>query len=159
MKLDKVLSISGKPGLYELKAQTRGGFVAESMLDGKKISVNLRHNVSLLSEIAIYTYTEEVPLREVFQKISEKQNGGEAISHKESKAKLEEYFSEILPDYDEDRVYVSDIKKIIQWYNLLVSKGYTDFSKAEDTAAEEESAEEEETTGKKQPKDSGGEEE
>ena len=96
MKLDKVLSISGKPGLYELKAQTRGGFVAESMLDGKKISVNMRHNVSLLSEIAIYTYTEEVPLREVFQKIFDKEDGGEAISHKESKAKLEEYFSDCL---------------------------------------------------------------
>lgn len=153
MKLDKVLSISGKPGLYELKAQTRGGFVAESMLDGKKISVNMRHNVSLLSEIAIYTYTEEVPLREVFQKIYEKENGGEAISHKESKAKLEEYFSEVLPEYDEDRVYISDIKKIIQWYNLLVSKGYTDFSKSEETTSEE-TAESEKT-----PKEAGGEEE
>lgn len=158
MKLDKVLSISGKPGLYELKAQTRGGFVAESMLDGKKISVNLRHNVSLLSEIAIYTYSEEIPLREVFQKISDKENGGEAISHKESKAKLEEYFSEVLPDYDEDRVYISDIKKILQWYNLLVSKGYTDFSKAEETTSEE-TASEEETSKEKTPKDSGGEEE
>ena len=129
MELDKVMSISGKPGLYELMAQTRGGFVAESMLDGKKISVNMRHNVSLLSEIAVYTYTEEVPLREIFQKIKEKENGGEAISHKESKQKLEEYFSEILPDYDEDRVYISDIKKIIQWYNLLISKGITEFEK------------------------------
>lgn len=138
MKLDKVMSISGKPGLYELKAQTRGGFVAESMLDGKKISVNLRHNVSLLSEIAIYTYTEEVPLREVFQKIKEKENGSEAISHKESKAKLEEYFSEVLPDYDEDRVYSSDIKKIIQWYNLLISKGYDDFSKSDENTSDEE---------------------
>ncbi len=138
MKLDKVMSISGKPGLYELKAQTRGGFVAESMLDGKKISVNLRHNVSLLSEIAIYTYTEEVPLREVFQKIKEKENGGEAISHKESKAKLEEYFSEVLPDYDEDRVYASDLKKIVQWYNLLISKGYDDFSKPEEKSTDEE---------------------
>jgi hypothetical protein len=138
MKLDKVMSISGKPGLYELKAQTRGGFVAESMLDGKKISVNLRHNVSLLSEIAIYTYTEEVPLREVFQKIKEKEDGGQAINHKESKAKLEEYFREVLPDFDEDRVYVSDIKKIIQWYNLLVDKGITDFSKPEEKSADEE---------------------
>ncbi|WP_423819274.1 DUF5606 domain-containing protein [Salinimicrobium sp. TIG7-5_MAKvit] len=153
MKLDKVLSISGKPGLYELKAQTRGGFVAESMLDGKKISVNMRHNVSLLSEIAIYTYSEEVPLREVFQKIYDKENGGEAISHKESKAKLEEYFSEVLPDYDEDRVYISDIKKIIQWYNLLVSKGITDFSKGDENASEESSETE------KTPKDTGGEEE
>ena len=138
MKLDKVMSISGKPGLYELKAQTRGGFVAESMLDGKKINVNLRHNVSLLSEIAIYTHTEEVPLREVFQKISEKENGGEAISHKESKAKLEGYFSEVLPDYDQDRVYASDIKKIVQWYNLLISKGFDDFSKPEDKSTDEE---------------------
>ena len=138
MKLDKVMSISGKPGLYELKAQTRGGFVAESMLDGKKISVNLRHNVSLLSEIAIYTYTEEVPLRDVFQKMKEKEDGGEAINHKESKAKLEDYFNEVLPDYDEDRVYSSDIKKIIQWYNLLISKGYGDFSKADEEPSGEE---------------------
>lgn len=141
MELDKVMSISGKPGLYELKAQTRGGFIAESMLDGKKISVNMRHNVSLLSEIAVYTYTEEVPLREIFQKIKEKEDGGEAISHKESKQKLEEYFREILPDYDEDRVYVSDIKKILQWYNLLVSKGITNFESpegSEKTSDEEE---------------------
>ncbi|MEG9328831.1 DUF5606 domain-containing protein [Salinimicrobium catena] len=138
MKLDKVMSISGKPGLYELKAQTRGGFVAESMLDGRKLTVNLRHNVSLLSEIAIYTYTEEIPLREVFQKIKEKENGGEAINHKESKAKLEEYFSEVLPEYDEDRVYASDIKKIVQWYNLLISKGYDDFSAPEKESADEE---------------------
>lgn len=144
MKLDKVMSISGKPGLYELKTQTRGGFVAESMLDGKKITVNLRHNVSLLSEIAIYTYTEEVPLREVFQKIQEKENGEEAISHKESKNKLEEYFSDVLPDYDEDRVYTSDIKKIIQWYNLLVSKGVTDFTKPEDEKKDEKKSDEEE---------------
>lgn len=138
MELDKVLSITGKPGLYELKAQTRGGFVAESMLDGKKISVNLRHNVSLLSEIAIYTYSEEVPLREIFNKIKEKENGGEAISHKESKQKLEAYFGEILPDYDVDRVYISDIKKILQWYNLLVSKGITDFGESSPNKSDEE---------------------
>lgn len=136
MELDKVLSISGKPGLYELKAQTRGGFVAESMIDGKKISVNIRHNVSLLSEIAVYTYTEEVPLREIFQKIYEKENGGEAIGHKESKEKLENYFAEVLPDYDVDRVYISDIKKILQWYNLLVNKGVTSFQKEEPKGSE-----------------------
>lgn len=138
MKLDKIMSISGKPGLYELKAQTRGGFVAESMLDGKKITVNLRHNVSLLSEIAIYTYTEEIPLREVFKKVKEKENGGEAINHKESKAKLEDYFREVLPEYDEDRVYASDIKKIVQWYNLLIEKGYDDFSAPEEKSGDEE---------------------
>jgi len=139
MGLDKILAISGKPGLYELKAQTRTGFLAESLLDGKRLSVSIRHNVSVLSEIAIYTFTEEVPLREIFLKIQEKENGEQAISHKESKNKLEAYFSEILPDYDEDRVYVSDMKKVIQWYNILQSKGITDFSEAEeDKAATEE---------------------
>lgn len=137
MKLDKVLSISGKPGLYELKAQTRGGFLAESFSDGKKIPVSMRNNVSILSEIAIYTYTEEIPLREVFQKIFEKEEGKPSIDHKSSKNKLTDYFSEILPEYDEDRVYPSDIKKVIQWYNLLISKNVTDFSDPKD---EEDSA-------------------
>ena len=96
MSLEKILSISGKPGLYQLKNQTRGGFLAESLIDGKKISVSTRHNVSLLSEIAIYTLTEEVPLATVFSKISEKENGGEAINHKSSKDELEEYFFNVL---------------------------------------------------------------
>jgi len=136
MSLEKILSIAGKPGLYKLKTQTRGGFLAESLLDGKKISVSTRHNVSLLSEIAIYTLSEEVPLRDVFAKISEKENGGEAISHKVSKDQLEEYFFNVLPDYDEDRVYPSDIKKVVQWYNLLQKHGFSNFS--EDSSEEEE---------------------
>ena len=136
MSLEKILSISGKPGLYELKAQTRSGFLAESLIDGKKISVSGRHNVSLLSEIAIYTLTEEVPLREVFSKISEKENGGPAINHKASKDELEEYFFEVLPDYDEDRVYASDIKKVVQWYNLLQKHGITQFTEADSSEEE-----------------------
>ncbi|MCW5520348.1 DUF5606 domain-containing protein [Aureitalea sp. L0-47] len=136
MSLEKILSISGKPGLYELKTQTRSGFLAESLIDGKKISVSGRHNVSLLSEIAIYTLTEEVPLGKVFSKISEKENGGPAINHKSSKDELEEYFFEVLPDYDEDRVYPSDIKKVVQWYNLLQKSGVTQFT-AEDASEEE----------------------
>ena len=136
MNLEKILSISGKPGLYELKTQTRSGIIAESLQDGKKINVNVQQNVSLLSEIAIYTLHEEMPLREVFQKISNKENGGPAINHKVPKIELEEYFFEVLPDYDEERVYASDIKKVIQWYNLLQKKGMTQF--AEDAASEEE---------------------
>jgi len=139
MSLDKVLSISGKPGLYKLVAQTRGGFIAESLLDKKKISVNMQHNVSILSEIAIYTLQEELPLREVLSKIKTKENGKPtSVSHKESKDKLEEYFFEVLPDYDEDRVYASDIKKIIQWYNLLEKHNMLDFDKVEKSSDEEE---------------------
>lgn len=137
MGLEKILSISGKPGLFELKTQTRSGFLAESLLDGKKIAVSANQNVSLLSEIAIYTLNEEVPLRQIMQKIKDKENGGKAISHKEDKLKLEEYFFEILPDYDEDKVYASDIKKIIQWYNLLQEKDLMDFSEPTEEEAQE----------------------
>ncbi len=133
MSLDKILSIGGKPGLFKLLTQTRSDFVAESLLDGKKITVNFKSNVSVLSEIAIYTLQEEVPLREVFLKIQEKENGKKtSVNHKDDKLKLEEYFFEILPNYDEDRVYASDIKKVIQWYNILQEQGLTDFSPKEE---------------------------
>jgi len=123
MNLDKILSISGKPGLYALKVQTRTGFVAESLLDGKKSTVGLKVNVSLLSEISIYTLNEEKPLAEVMRNIAIKEDNGPAISHKEDNAKLVAYFTEILPEYDSERVYPSDIKKVLNWYNLLQSRG------------------------------------
>jgi len=133
MSIEKILAISGKPGLYELKIQTRTGFVAESLLDGKRITVGLRSNVSLLSEISVYTYDGEVRLAEVLRAIAEKEDNGPAISHKEDNAKLEAYFREALPAFDEDRVYASDIKKILNWYNMLQAKGLV--SKAEVVAA------------------------
>ncbi|MDG1871821.1 DUF5606 family protein [Flavobacterium frigidarium] len=123
MNLEKVLAISGKPGLYVLKVQTRSGFVAESLADGKKITVNLKSNVSLLSEISIYTYDGEKPLAEIMNNITKKEKNGPTISHKEDNATLLAYFREILTDFDEDRVYPSDIKKILNWYNILQAKG------------------------------------
>ncbi len=123
MTLDKILAIAGKPGLFALKVQTRTGFVAESLLDGKKVTVGLKSNVSLLSEISVYTYTEEKPLTEIMRAIAVKEDNGPAISHKEDNTKLVAYFLEILPDYDQDRVYPSDIKKILNWYNMLQAKG------------------------------------
>lgn len=139
MALEKVLAISGKPGLYKLVTQTRTGFIAESLIDQKRLAIGIQQNVSVLSEIAIYTLTEEVPLADVFRKISDKENGQEtAISHKDSKDKLEEYFFEVLPDYDEDRVYVSDIKKVIQWYNLLVKNDLLNLEEEVKTSDEEE---------------------
>ena len=128
MALDKVLAIAGKPGLFKLITQTRNGFIAESFLDKKRLSVSVHHNVSVLSEIAIYTLTEEVPLQNVFVKIKEKEEGNKtSVSHKDSKDKLEEYFFNVLPDYDEDRVYASDIKKVVQWYNTLQENQMLDF--------------------------------
>ncbi|GGG49513.1 hypothetical protein GCM10011414_19150 [Croceivirga lutea] len=144
MTLDKILAIGGKPGLYKMLTQTRSGFVGESLVDGKRVAVSIRNNVSILSEIAIYTLEEELPLREVFQKIKDKENGGKtSISHKDEKIKLEEYFFEILPNYDEDRVYPSDIKKIVQWYNILHDNDVTDFSDSDDEDSAKASSEEE----------------
>ena len=138
MALDKVLSISGKPGLYKLLTQTRSGFLAESLTDKKRISVGIQQNVSILSEIAIYTLEEEMPLKDVFKKISEKENGGEtSISHKVGKDQLEEYFFSILPNYDEDRVYSSDIKKVVSWYNTLLKNNLLDFTESDPSQEEE----------------------
>jgi len=123
MTLDKILAIAGKPGLFALKIQTRTGFVAESLIDGKKITVGLKSNVSLLSEISVYTYSEEKPLTEIMRTIAIKEDNGPAISHKEDNSKLIAYFLEVLPDYDQERVYPSDIKKIVNWYNMLQAKG------------------------------------
>ncbi|MDR0193954.1 MAG: DUF5606 domain-containing protein [Myroides sp.] len=139
MSLEKVLAISGKPGLYELLVQTRTGFIAESLADGKKSTVGLRNNVSLLSEISIYTYSDEVKLFEVFKNIATKENNGEAISHKEDNPTLVAYFREVLPEFDEERVYVSDIKKVLNWYNILQKRGLiAEAFTAEATATETE---------------------
>lgn len=124
MNVEKILAISGKPGLFELKVQTRSGFLAESLIDGKKITVGLRSNVSLLSEISMYTYSAEKPLVEIMRAIAIKENEGPTpVTSKDDNSKLIAYFKEILPDYDEDRVYASDIKKLLNWYNILQAKG------------------------------------
>ena len=124
MALEKIIAIGGKPGLYELIAQTKGGFVAESLVDKKRLTVSIRAKVSVLSEIAIYALDREVPLLEVFEAIHKKEEGKEtSVSPKADKLALEEYFFSILPNYDEDRVYASDMKKILSWYNLLLNSG------------------------------------
>lgn len=141
MNVEKILAISGKPGLYELKLQTRSGFVAESLMDGKKITVGMRSNVSLLSEISMYTYSEEKPLADIMRAIAIKENEGQAISHKEDNAALIAYFASVVPDYDQERVYASDIKKVINWYNILQAKGLV--SKEEPKVANAEAIKEE----------------
>lgn len=119
MELRTVLSIAGKPGLFKLIAQNKGGVVVESLLDGKRTSIPSTANVSSLGDIAIYTYEEEVPLRDVFKAMAEQTGGKEALSHKSSKDELEEFFGKVLPKFDQERVYASDIKKVVQWFNIL----------------------------------------
>jgi len=139
MKLDKIIAIGGKPGLFKLLTQTKSGFVAESLTDGKRLTVNLRNQVSVLSEISVFTLEEEKPLPEVFELLLQKENGStSSISHKADKLALEEYLFEILPNYDEDRVYPSDIKKIIRWYNILVEHKLLEISEDKEQDKEEE---------------------
>lgn len=151
MNVEKILAISGKPGLYELKIQTRTGFVAESLADKKKINVGLRSNVSLLSEISIYTNTGEIKLFEIFARIAKKENDQEAVSHKESESTLSAYFTEIVPDYDTDRVYISDIRKVLNWYNVIQKSGLAGVFSTALKQAEEKAQEENKEAEKKKP--------
>jgi hypothetical protein len=139
MEFSKIISVTGKPGLFQVVSQSKNAIIVESLLDQKRLAVNATQNVSLLENIAIYTYEEEVPLLTVFKTMFEKSEGKEAISHKESGKKLTAYFSEILPDYDDERVYTSNIKKVIQWFNLLVNSGM-DFSAIEESSETESEA-------------------
>jgi len=132
MKIEKIISILGKPGLYQIISQSKKAVIVESLADKKRFPVNAVHNISALSDIAIYTYNEEVPLRDVFYKMFIKQEGKKAIDPKSKKEELKSFFNEVLPEYDEDRVYTSNIKKIVQWYNLLVDAGF-DFNTLEET--------------------------
>ena len=137
MEFNKIIAVTGKPGLFNVVSQTKTGVIVESLNDKKRFPITSTQNISMLENIAIYTYEEEVLLLEVFKKIFTKEEGNKAISHKESSKKLENYFSEVLPEYDEERVYISNIKKVIQWYNILVKAGL-DFSKIESTSEEKE---------------------
>ncbi len=121
--LKDVLAISGQSGLYKRVSEASNKLIVESLETGKRMPVFSSLKISALEDIAIYTEEEEMPLVEIFHKIYEMEDGGEAISHKASANELKSYFAQVLPDYDKDRVYVSDIKKVIQWYNILSKKG------------------------------------
>lgn len=133
--LKLILSISGKPGLFKLVSQGRGNIIVESLVDKKKVPAYAHDKVISLNDISIYTLEGETPLREVLAAISVKENGAQASVDPKSDAKaLRAYFAEILPSYDDERVYPTDIKKVITWYNILTANGMTNFT---EEAAEE----------------------
>lgn len=130
---ERVLTISGKPGLYRLLSQGRNMFIVEAVDASKKrLPVHNSDKVVMLDDIAIYTDTEEIPLREVFAKILEKEGGVLSLDVKSSTPEeLVEYFESVMPDYDRERVYLTHIKKIYAWYNILVENGVVDFTREE----------------------------
>ena len=127
MEFNKIIAVTGKPGLFQVISQSKNAIIVQGINDTKTVAINATQNVSLLENIAIYTYEEDLPLLEVFKAMSEKTNGEKAISHKESGNKLSSFFAEVLPNYDDERVYTSNIKKVIQWFNILIDAGI-DFS-------------------------------
>ncbi|MDY3932193.1 MAG: DUF5606 domain-containing protein [Muribaculaceae bacterium] len=138
--LKKILSISGKPGLYRLISYGKGIIIVENVTDNKRMPAYTRDKIIALGDIAIYTDDTEVPLADVLTTIAEKYNS-QVLDTKlyKSAAQLQQFFEEVLPNYDHDRVYNTDIKKIISWYNTLISAGITDFSiKSEEESAKQE---------------------
>jgi hypothetical protein len=130
--LKEILSVTGKPGLFKLVSQGKNMLIVESLIDGKRIPAYTKDKVVSLGDIAIFTETAEVPLGQVLEVLKSKENG--AVSSLDPKAdndKLRKYMSEILPDYDRDRVYPSDIRKLISWYNILINAQITEFVKEE----------------------------
>lgn len=136
MDLSGIISISGRPGLFKVIAQGKNNIIVESLIDKKRIPAYATDRISALEDISIYTYDGEQPLKDVLSAIYDKEGGKEGPSHKEDISNLQSYMSEILPDYDEERVYASDIKKLFQWYNMLLNYGVLE-PEVEEAAVEE----------------------
>jgi hypothetical protein len=127
MELKEILAISGQPGLYKYVAQSTRGVIVESLLDGKRMNAAATARVSALTEISMFTDGDDIPLADVFTKIFEHTGGKESVDPKETPEKLKAAFAEVLPEYDRERVHVSDIKKCFAWYNTLIKAGFTKF--------------------------------
>lgn len=138
--IKKILSIAGRSGLYKLVSQGKNMLIVESLANGKRTPAYAHDKVVSLGDISIYTSENDVPLTEVFETIKEKNNGKPVDVKKMDDAEVRAYFAEILPEFDRDRVYTNDIRKVFAWYNDLIAAGVTEFKNneiAEDQAADE----------------------
>ncbi len=149
MDLSGIISISGRLGLYKVIAQGKNSIIVESLTEKKRFPAYASDRISALEDISIYTYEDDKPLKEIFDGLFSKAEGKEAPSHKEDISTLQEFLSDVLPNYDEERVYPSDIKKIFQWYNILLK---ADLLKPEEPATEEKAVEEKEEKAEKKAK-------
>jgi len=143
MNLTGILSVSGYGGLFKVVKQTKTGFIVESLVDKKRMQAFATSKISTLEEIAIYTETSEVHLKDVLKSIFKQEEGKIVnLTQKSASSEFKLYFDKILPDYDKERVYVSDMKKVILWYNLLVEQGLVDLEEDEKEKEESETSEE-----------------
>ena len=138
LDLKKVLSISGTPGLFEYVAPSKNGFIVESIATKQRSAVSANSKVTSLADVSIYTDDEETPLKKVLESMRDKLNGAEAMTSKSNPEQIKAFFAEVLPGYARDRFYVSHMKKVLDWYNVLAKYGSLEF--AEEEEAEEENA-------------------
>ena len=131
MNLEGIISITGKPGLFKIISQGNNVVIVENLEDKKRMPMTARYQANSLDEIAIYTSEDTAPLSNIFDIIAKKENAKQSISHKADKEDLIKYFEDILPNYDVERVYISDIKKVIQWYNTMQAAGLIKLAQAE----------------------------
>ena len=134
MNLKDILVISGMPGMFKFVSQGRHGIIVENLATQKRFNVPVSAKVSGLEDIAIFTDGEDLPLKEVFRKIYTQENGGPSIPHKSQDLVIKDYFANVMPEYDRGRVYVSDMRKIIQWYNALQSMGMIDLEEPDEAS-------------------------
>ena len=130
MNMETILAISGKPGLYKLVSSSNTGLIIEILDESKKRTpVFPTDRVTSLADIAMYTDSEDIALWKVLKNLGEKEGNKECLFNykKASKAELHDFFSQVLPSYDRDRVHDGDIKKLVQWYNILIKNGFTNF--------------------------------
>ena len=131
--LKGILAISGQPGLFKMIAEAKNNIIVESIETGKRMPVYSSSKVSALDDIAVFTDSGDVNLKEVLKAIYTKEEGGSAISYKSAPDQLKSYFAEVLPSYDRERVYISDIKKVVRWYGILLRNDLLDFTDEDET--------------------------
>ncbi|MBE9491505.1 MAG: DUF5606 domain-containing protein [Bacteroidetes bacterium] len=148
MDLSDILAISGKPGLYKKISTTNTVVVVESLMDKKRFPVFAHEKISSLEEISIFSEDEDLPLKEILKKIHVTLDGEKAIDHKSDPGELKAFFEKAVPEYDKERVYISDIKKVINWYNLLHDQKMLDFSEEEEEKKKEKDEDKDEKTEK-----------
>ena len=131
MDLNAVLAISGKPGLYKLVSRRKSGALVESLIDKRRIPAFSNERISSLKDISIFTEDKDIPLIKVFQSIYKVENGGKCLDSKSSEKDLKNYMAKVLPDYDKERVHISDMKKLFSWYNILLDNNMIDDKETE----------------------------
>jgi hypothetical protein len=137
MDLSKIMSISGKNGLFKLISQGKNNFIVESLEDGKRVPAFSHDGIATLDNISIFTEDEDVSLTSVFEAIYKKENGNEVPPSISDNTSLKKYFQEVLPTYDKERVYVSNIKKVLSWYNILIKHNLIDIEEPQAEVQEE----------------------